>query len=178
MRPRAWRYYPRGQNRRCQPWRKKYPHVVEECFVVNVYDAADPAALRLVVERTGVPLPPLTLTRRRCGAVMRTFVVCPVCARECEYVVLPPCRGCYHCRAAQRWACRVCNNATWASQRYENPRDPLRQARPPRFRKGRIPGALTLPTRTVRIGSKRILLPAPLPVFARNEFGIAYKRIA
>jgi hypothetical protein len=161
-----------------QQWRKRHHWTVEECLTVNVYDLARPDVEQAVRERASVPLPQLELTTVRCGAVWRAFIVCPRCESAVQFLFLPPPTSCQRCEASRDWACRGCHGLVYASQRYAR-RHPLRQlAGPPRFRLKRILEPPQLPVRAVRLAGRRCLVLKPLPLYERNAYGIAVRRVA
>src|SRR6516165_370980 len=107
-------------------WLRKHPYCVEECDILT----PDHYLLRWKY------LPDMVLVARRDGVAMKYYLVCRKCNHSAEYLTLVPEEG-------AEWACRICNGLVYASQRYKNPKHPLRLLPTPRQRRERFGGVFS-----------------------------------
>jgi hypothetical protein len=119
----------------------------------------------------------MVLVARRDGVAMKMYLVCQKCTVAVEYLTLVPQEG-------AEWACRICNGLVYASQRYKNPKHPLRLLPTPRQRRERLGGVFP-PHYDITPVSDAILKGEPVePAMAavlmqeyeRNMFGIPIRR--
>jgi len=93
--------------------------VVQQCRRINVWDFVNAR----LFPGTYVNLPRVRIVTRKAGCLTRRYIECPRCRRPVEYLFLPS--------GAKGWACRVCHDLAYASERYGR-KNLLRRILPPR----------------------------------------------